>query len=497
MEHRIHYFAKNQSDSIIGQINNPRQKLIALIMLDCGLRVSECVSLQYKNFNFRDKALTVKSLKKRRELSRTIPLSDRLYAQLAEYVTDKRVTPDAWLFPGSGDSHVTRFAVNKYLDRYAERKDIPYLHPHALRHSFATQHLIAGTPLENIKTMLGHVSFDTTLVYAHIPQHVLRQNIDNLGNKTSFLKRILKPKTKPVINLSFDGNEIIIGRNAEIKSLADNASRKINTLVTGEIGVGKSCLLKQLETCRLDSKILKLDDVGNIKKSLVNILIYLYNGDKEALFNVIHANADKEKTFEKITRESTKNISEEIIKVTRKHEYILLIDSLDDITNKAVRTLEFLKDHFVIIAAAREVKVDKSSFLWNFDVIRMKNMTRKDALTLISRLSCDLQTSDFELFRNHVYEQSAGNPRAVKELCDRYKKEPILDVAVIRSITHRGARKELDCTFVIILFLALVTCLRYLNHEVGDKSFRFIGGCAMALMLLSRYFMKGAKRKLF
>jgi site-specific recombinase XerD len=44
----------------------------------------------------------------------------------------------------------------------------PALHPHALRHSFATHHLSAGSSLAEIKTMLGHQNFNTTLIYAEI-----------------------------------------------------------------------------------------------------------------------------------------------------------------------------------------------------------------------------------------------------------------------------------------------------------------------------------------
>jgi site-specific recombinase XerD len=47
------------------------------------------------------------------------------------------------------------------------------LHPHALRHSFATHHLSAGSSLAEIKTMLGHQNFNTTLIYAEIPTEEL------------------------------------------------------------------------------------------------------------------------------------------------------------------------------------------------------------------------------------------------------------------------------------------------------------------------------------
>jgi hypothetical protein len=467
-------------------------------MIDCGLRISEVVNLKYADFNFKNKSLKIKSLKKRDKTEfRTIPLSDRLYLELARYIAGKKnIQPDSYIFP-SGNGHITRYAVNKYLYRLSKKTGIENLHPHALRHSFATQHLAAGTPLENIKTMLGHTSYNTTLVYAHIPQYILKQNIDNLTNKPSILKKILHifkpPAAAPAINLSFHTGNIVVGRQNELQHLQDSMKRKINTLVLGSVGTGKSWLLSQLNS----PKILKFDDLANIKKSLAAMLVYLYDNDKEAIFNLIYAKYDKQKAIEKITRESVRNLCDEIIKVTQKHEYTILVDSLDHITNKAVQTLEFLKDHFIIIAAAREIKIDKSSFLWNFDIIRLKNLSRSEALQLIERLSSDLQISDYELFKNHVHEQSAGNPRAIYELCERYRKEPLLTAKTIRAVRHHGARKEIDCTIIILIFLATIACLRYLNHEVENNSFRFIGGCALVLMIISRYFMKTAKQKIF
>jgi hypothetical protein len=482
-------------------MQNTKQKLINMIMIDCGLRVSEVVNLKYSDFDFKNKSVKIRTLKKREKTEhRTIPLSSRLYNQLATYIADKKnINPNDWMFPSPDqkNKHITRFAINKYLLRLSQKTNIKNLHPHAMRHSFATQLLTAGTPIENIKTLLGHTSIDTTLIYAHIPQQILRQNIENLQTKPSLMKKILqsllKKEPQAIINLSFNTGEIVVGRSAELQQLTNNLNRNINTLIQGNIGVGKSWLLNQLH----GPAILKLDDISNIKKSLANILIYLYNNDKEALFNILYSKYDKSKAIEIISRESVRNLCNEIIKITEKNEYILLIDTLDNISNKGVQTLEFLKDHFTIIGSAREIKIDKSSFLWNFDTIRLKNMSRSEAIDLIQRLSYNLQIPDYDLFKNHVYEQSAGNPRAIYELCDRYQKEPILTAKTIRAIHHHGARKEIDCTVIILIFLATIACLRYLNHEVENNSFRFIGGCALVLMIISRYFIKSTKQKTF
>ena len=489
-------------------------------MLDCGLRVSETVSLRYENFNFKNKCLTVKSLKKRGKTNyRIVPLSDRLYAALADFVAArKNIKPSDFLFNGQKEeAHLTRFAVNKYLSRTAQRENISNLHPHALRHSFATQHIASGTPLENIKTMLGHGSYNTTLIYAHIPQEILRKNIEAVSNaKPSFFRRLIStfipPKAAPRINISFHAGNLSIGRNNELDALFKNVTAGVNTLVLGSIGSGKSHLLRQLQSnittvpnvpsvpavptiSTQQTKILKFDDVANIKQSLANLLLFLYNNDKQKVFDVVYPDFDKSKFAERITRDSVRSLCNQIIRITAKREYILLIDSLDNITAKAVQTLEYLKDHFVIVAAAREIKMDKSSFLWNFDMMKLKNLPRPQALDLIHRLSYNLQVDDFDLFKNHIYEQTDGNPRAIYEMCDRYQKEPVLSVARIRAVRHVGAVPELDCTVIVLIFLACIACLRYLNHEVENGSFRFIGGVALVLLIISRYFVKAAKRK--
>ena len=190
------------------------------------------------------------------------------------------------------------------------------------------------------------------------------------------------------------------------------------------------------------------------------MLLYLYKNDKETVFNVIYPDFDAEKLSARITRDSVKNLCNLIIKVTAKREYTILIDSLDNITNKGVQTLEFLKDHFVIIGAAREIKIEKSSFIWNFDIIKLKNLQRPEAIDLIHRLSYNLQVDDLDVFKNHVYEQTDGNPRAIYEMCDRYQKETHLSTARIREIKHIGAVPEMDCTLIVLIFLAVVACLR-------------------------------------
>lgn len=479
-----------------------RHKTLILLMLDCGLRVSETISLKYKNFDFKKDLLIVESLKKRgKKKLRKIPISKRLYQTLATYLSKKsNISGEDYLFPSKRTTtgYLSRFSVNDFLNTVKKNTGIKNLHPHALRHTFGTQHISRGTPLENIKTMLGHSKYDTTLIYADIPTELLRKNIDKVSNKqdsilTIFLRKLGITKSEEKrISINFTRNNFSIGRNDELLVLQKNADKGINTLILGNIGIGKTHLLENLQTER---KILKIDDLTGIKHTLGQLLLYLYENDKEHCRELLYGDLDLKKIRIKINRLSVRNIALEICKAVEPKEYILQIDSVDRITPNGVKLLEELKDYFIIFTAAREIKIDRSSFAWNYDRIQLKELSRTNSLNLISKLSYDLDVEDFPLFRNHIFEQSNGNPRVIFEIIDRYRREPIITNEVVKNIRHTASLKEIDLTFVIFIGFGLMYLLRYLSREMDNEAFRFIGGLAMVLALLSRQLFSFTKRK--
>jgi site-specific recombinase XerC len=498
----IDYLSKSKADLLLTTVKSLKHKVAILIMMDCGLRVSECVTLQLKNFDFRKKVVNVKSLKKRGEhVVRQIPLSARLMEQLAEYL--KQLKPqdeNHLLFPGlDGSKPITRKAMNRMCERLRDKNPaFATLHPHALRHTFATNLLANGAELHDVKTMLGHTSYNTTLIYNHTPLEILRKNIDDAtAAKHGFFKKIyIKLFQKPmpsIISFSANPSNYIVGRDVELEKMIDNLNKNVNTILLGGIGVGKSHLMKQLDFA--DKKILKVDELTNLKLTFLNLLLYLLDNDKEAVKQLLYADYDRQKLQTKLQRDSVHTLIGEIIAITAKHEYILMIDNVDGITAKGMKAVELLKDHFVIITTAREIPVSKANFLWNFEKVDVQNLNRSSALELIHRLSYDMEVEDFELYRNHIYDQSNGNPRVIFELVDRYRKEIVITDEVVRGVRHIGGLPEWDMSFLIVLLLAGVAVMRYTSREIGGTNLRFIGGMALVLLMLSRFVLSKVKRK--
>ncbi len=470
----MYLLKEGQTKRLLNVIDNQKHKLILLFMLDCGLKVSQCISLKISSFDFGKRII---------KTGIPVKIPDRCYELLSNYISSiKNLNYESFLFPASASKmrnnsnrkHICRKSINKFLERLAKKyPEFHGIHPKALQLarpecSIANEDSLLNKALGRFKNAFGFKK------RRHEIFHFVQ---DDKGENDS----------------SYDKSKTF-GRKDELKKIQKFLEKKINVMLLGGVGVGKSHLINCLVN-QFKSKILRLDDCYEIKKSLINILLFLYKNDKDTLKNELYPDYNYDALLNHLQRDSMSNLCKEIIKITAKNEYLLVIDSCDRITPRGVKILEELKDHFSILSSAREIPINKSSFLWNFEIVRMKNLERRFALGMIMHLSRNMDIEDVSLFRNHIFEQSVGNPRVIMELIERYKKEVVVTPDIVREVRHTGSLKEYDCSLFIILFFGFLSCLRFMSHELGNDSLRFIGGCSVLLMLLIRNVL--SKRKKF
>ena len=243
-------------------------------------------------------------------------------------------------------------------------------------------------------------------------------------------------------------------------------------------------------------KILRLDNFQGVKSTIGNMLLELYNGNKEKIIQLLTEDADINKL---ITKDSVPNLINLLIKTTTQNEYTLIIDDITAVTPAGVTALEKLKNHFHIIAAARQIKMSHASFLSNFQKVEIKPLNRVEATQLIMQVSKPMlhRIEDIETYKNHVYDQTNGNPLFIIELIERFSKEPVISIDHIRDIRHTAALKEIDMSIPVVIGFSSLMILRYIGGEFDDDSgaFRLFGGIFMLFALFARSIFSFGKRK--
>jgi len=503
-ERRIRFLNHNEASLLVNSIPDNRHKALVLLMLDAGLRVSEAISLKFGNFDFKNKVLIVKSLKKRERSkdfnSRQIPLSQRLFLLLADYANEfEKLDAETYLFPSPKypKTHIGRFSAYRYLNRLSINKvNIQNLHPHCLRHSFATGLVATGADLHKVADLLGHQSLDTSRIYAHIPQEQLAKSVNAAATRNGARRNFfsfLKAKQPPYIYIPTAQNKPIIGRTPELVTVSGHLENGTNVLILGKYGTGKRLMLESIKTNR---KILTFDDTASIKKSLMYMLLYLYQNDKEKVAAVLFKDFDLNKIEARLSRQSVRFLCDEIKSIVQPKEYILRIRQFDDVTKSSLKVLENLKDTFVILTTAVEIPLDKAMFFGNFERVEIKNLNRQQTFELVHKLSYDMQIEDYELYRNHIWAQTDGNPKAITDMIERYRREPRLAPEAVRNVTYLGALKEWDCTYMLVILIGAMAVMRYMTSEFDNPGLRTIGGMAMILLLLTRAFAARTKQKM-
>ncbi len=154
-----------------------RDKAILELLYSTGMRVSELVSRDLADLDFKEEMLTVRGKGKKERLvpvgSPAIEavnswLDQRLQLMEKRAGRGRPVEKKALFLNGRGGRLSVR-SVERMVKMYGERAGIlQIVTPHALRHSFATHLLEMGADLRSVQELLGHASLSTTQKYTHL-----------------------------------------------------------------------------------------------------------------------------------------------------------------------------------------------------------------------------------------------------------------------------------------------------------------------------------------
>lgn len=151
--------AVNQRDDMAD-----RDLAILVLFLDTGLRLSELISLRIEDLHFEAQWLKVMG---KGQKERVIPFGARAAQLLTRYVQRGRYDPlgRPELFLGVDGESIGKNTIKMLFNRLRHRSGLVRLHPHLLRHTFATSYLVAGGDVFTLQQILGHTTLEMTRRY--------------------------------------------------------------------------------------------------------------------------------------------------------------------------------------------------------------------------------------------------------------------------------------------------------------------------------------------
>ena len=164
-------------------LNDPvqlRDRVIIETIYACGLRVSELCSITLADLDLDERIVTVTG---KGDKQRIVPFYNRLKELILRYCHEYRdlhvKEGEQALFISQRGTAMTSRAVQLILNKAQQNSGLSQgLHPHMLRHSFATHLLDNGVDLRTVQELLGHSSLSTTQIYTHVTTDRLKKTVD-------------------------------------------------------------------------------------------------------------------------------------------------------------------------------------------------------------------------------------------------------------------------------------------------------------------------------
>lgn len=161
--------------------DSPRDNMLLKCLYFLGLRNSEAQKMLIDNIDIINR--TVKVVQSKRDKDRYVPIPGEFAEEIRGFIKNR----EGYLFSGRSKGKISDRHIRRIVKTYAQEADIrkyDEVHPHTLRHSYATHLQNSGVPLNVIQTILGHESLETTAIYTRTGVEKAKEWVDKAFSST-------------------------------------------------------------------------------------------------------------------------------------------------------------------------------------------------------------------------------------------------------------------------------------------------------------------------
>ena len=155
---------------------NCRNKTMLMLMLDCGLRLSEVVNLKISDLDLKNNYLIINGKGSKQRL---VPFGISTKKQLVIYMQYRvNLNNNNSIFLNQNLTAITTNTIKMLFARLKKQEKFKRIYPHLLRHTNATNYIYAGGNLEVLRVLMGHSTINITQIYIHLAaqKHLLNDS---------------------------------------------------------------------------------------------------------------------------------------------------------------------------------------------------------------------------------------------------------------------------------------------------------------------------------
>ena len=159
-----------------------RDRCILEVIYACGLRVSECATLKVVDVDINESILKVLGKENKERMVPFYPRCRQLLSVYLEQVRPyllKQQVDKGVVFLNQQGKGISARSIQNIVEQAGKNAGLyQHVHPHMLRHSFATHLLDNGAGLRDVQELLGHANLSTTQIYTHVTQDRLHKVVE-------------------------------------------------------------------------------------------------------------------------------------------------------------------------------------------------------------------------------------------------------------------------------------------------------------------------------
>ena len=172
---------KEEVWKLLGKIENWKHRLMIELMYSAGLRVSEVVNLKVRDLALDKGFGFVRNGKGRKD--RIFVLARVVKEKLGNLIEIEKLTSESYVFVSNRGEKYNIRSLQEIVKRASKKAGLGGVHPHTLRHSFATHLIENDYSLTDVQASLGHKSPETSMIYVHMASPKI------MGIKSPFEKK--------------------------------------------------------------------------------------------------------------------------------------------------------------------------------------------------------------------------------------------------------------------------------------------------------------------